>query len=521
MTLMDKVDDFFATYIRKTDEKPLPPSKAEDELPFDASDFEESDEKFSMKVNGKKLTPELRRRMALTAPFYMKGLKKKCRDTFRAGYTYKHPETKSKPAKIELDVLSEFNRRNNILEKLPLVKQDAHIYGDGILLILFINDQNTKKPDISREPKDGAEPYKVKRLDPERITKFEYKNKYWKQKGVKHLVYEKKNSGFLSNKGKIYIHPERVLLFKETDFAFCSLGISDMDILRHVISSTADIDIATGEILKWFSYGIINWTKDGADRNAMKQMRKIAQKHPHTFIGNEKYKLQVENLESIDPEPFYDYIIMAIAATLVMPTHVLKGIEMGKTTGAEIGYVDYNKDIKDSQNLTYKPQLEKLYKMLFKAKFTDDKGIQIRKFDYDIEFNPMYVGEMAEAEVDGKRSATAVNLKTAGVIDNVEARMYMNEGHIYLEPKKEIEQEENNFKEPTKPNPRTEQPVPKKEKEDKSEDNKMKSSNDSFWNDSGKREELLQDKRIRAAKIDRLKKIRKKVKDLKNDRNYS
>jgi hypothetical protein len=520
MTLADRYDNFMNTWIRKTSEEKRT-AKVENITEIDEQGIEEKDEKFSMSIDGKKLTPEMRRRMALTAPFYMKGLRKKCRDSFRAGFTFKNPKTKDLPPEDEMKVLDEFNKRNNIYKFLSLMKQDAHIYGDGITLILFVDDQNTKKPDLSLALGKKAKPHELKRIDPERITGYEYKNKYWKEKRVKHLVYEKKNSGFFSKQGKIFIHPDRLLLFKETDFAFSKFGISDIDMLRHVISSNADIDIATGDILKWWSYGIVQWTKDGADRNTMKAMRKIAEKHPHTFIGNEDYKLQVHNLVAIDPKPFYDYLIMAISAVLVMPTHVLKGLEIGETTGAEAGYVDYNKDIKDSQNLVYKPNLDKLYKMLYKSEFINKEGIQYRKFDYEIEFNTIYVGEYAEAEIDAKRSATAVNMKTAGIIDNEESRMYINEGHIHLDPKKTIKNDDINFKNPTEPNPRTEQSIPKKEKEDKSDDNKLKATDsltrlwdnkdDDKWNDYGKREEAAQEKRVRQAAIEKLKKLRKKT----------
>jgi len=177
-----------------------------------------------------------------------------------------------------------------------------------------------------------------------------------------------------------------------------------------------------------------------------RQCEKIAEMHPHIYIGNEKDKLNVENPEAIDPKPgiFMIILIMAIAAVLVMPTHILKGADVGKT--ADASYADYNKDIRDSQELIYKPQLEKLYALLFKGLFKK------RVFDYDIIFNPMYVGEMAEAEVDAKRSATAVNLKAGSVIDTEEARIYMNDGHTYLDPKKEIIVEEPDVpeKEPVK-----------------------------------------------------------------------
>lgn len=499
MTLGDRIDNFLASYVRRT-QTVVAETKVEDDLPFKASDYGEDSQKFAMKVDGRPLTPVLRRQIALTSPFYMKGLRKKCRDTFRSGYTY--DKDGKKPSLIEQKTLDDFNKRNNMHAFLEKMKQDAHVYGDGICLIIYANDQNTKRPDISRKPMPKATPYKVKRMNPEFITKFKYKNESYRKQGIQHLFYENRETS-----KEIYIHPDRVLLFQETTFAFTKLGISDIDILRNVISSQADIDTSTGAILKWFSYGVLQWTRDGAGKNSMKTMRKIAEKHPHIFIGNEKDKLSVYNPESIDPEPFYNYIIMAIAAVLVMPTHILKGADVGKT-GTDASYADYNKDIRDSQELIYKPQLEKLYGLLFKGLFND------RVFDYNIIFNPMYVGEMAEAEVDAKRSATAVNLKAGTVIDTEEARTYMNEGHTYLDPKKEIivETPEMPEKEPIKPNPRTEMAVPKKEKEDRSKDNKLKAE---LLDNVGKREEFLQEKRVSFSenKIDTLKKRIKELKD--------
>lgn len=507
MTFLDRWDNFLSTYVRKTKEPELPPKRVEDDVLFRPSDFDEESTRFSFVVDGKNLTQEMRRRMALSTPFYMKGLRKKCRDTFRAGWSYKNKDGKI-PAAVELKVLDDFNKRNNIEHFMELMKQDAHVYGDGFCLILFANDQQKKSPDLSKAPSKTALPYKLKRLDPEKITKYEYKNEYWRNKNIQHLIYENK-----STLEKKFIHPDRLIIFKETEFAFSKFGISDIDILRHVISSQADIDIATGELLKWFSYGIIEWTKEGANANAMKEMRKIAEKHPHIYTGNEKYSLKVHNPEAIDPKPFFDHLIMSIAAVLVMPTHVLKGIEVGKTTGAEMGYADYHKDIRDSQNLIYAPGLVSLYTLLF------DRTFEKRVFDYIIDFNPTYVGELAEAEVDAKRSATAVNLKVAGIIDTNEARQQYNEGHIYLDPDKKIEQmfDKMNDKGPIEQNPRTEQAIPKKEKEDVSDDNKLKSNLDILdFDDIGKIEEVAQEKRVAMAELKKRHQLEEKIKRIKN-----
>jgi len=87
MTLGDRFNEFLSSYIRKTPED-VKEEKVEDNLPFKPSEYGEESKKFSMIVEGKNLTPLMRRKMALTTPFYMKGLRKKCRDTFRSGYTY-------------------------------------------------------------------------------------------------------------------------------------------------------------------------------------------------------------------------------------------------------------------------------------------------------------------------------------------------------------------------------------------------------------------------------------------------
>jgi len=91
----------------------------------------------------------------------------------------------------------------------------------------------------------------------------------------------------------------------------------------------------------------------------------------------------------------------------------------------------------------------------------------------------------------------------------------MNDGHTYLDPKKEIIVEEPDVpeKEPIKPNPRTEMAVPKKEKEDRSKDNKL---NASLLDDAGKREEFLQDKRVASAET-KITTLKKRIKDLKNE----
>jgi hypothetical protein len=447
-----------------------------------------------MKVDGKKLTPELRRRMALTAPFYIKGLKKKSRDTFRTGWRYERFDDSKEPSKIELKILMDFVEKTELLAKLPLIEQDAHIYGDGLLLMSFDDEDKDSKGNFLKSPRPyGLEPSHLVRLDVERINDKKFINKKFQDLGVKHFIYKEEDG---SEKP---IHPSRILHIKGTDFAFSDLGISDIDILRHVIAAMADIDIATGKILKWFSHGILEWKKDGANPTKIKEMLKYLNTHPDAFASDETYELKIHTPEAIDPKEFYNHVIMSIAAILVMPTHMLKGVEVGRVTGAEEGFKDYYRDIADVQSLKYKPILKKLFKILFESKN--------RQFNYDIVFNPIYINETTESELLSKRMATAVLGKNASIIDLQESRNIINKGQVILDVDKEIEQKsEENTKQPDSTK-EVEQRVEEEKKKEKSSNTEvtkediLQARKDIFEleQELGRRELILQEKRLKEA----------------------
>ncbi|GAH14260.1 unnamed protein product, partial [marine sediment metagenome] len=103
-----------------------------------------------------------------------------------------------------------------------------------------------------------------------------------------------------------------------------------------------------------------------------------------------------------------------------MPTHMLTGVVVGRSSGAETGYSDYYRDVSDDQDLIYTPLIRKLYGQLLAA--------HEREFAYNIIWNQIYIDEKAEAEIDDIRSQSAERLKAAGIIDNKEARQKMNKG---------------------------------------------------------------------------------------------
>ena len=425
MTLMDSVDNFMAKYIRRS-------SSSIDDIEDDSFDevlrdgeFSDRLDKFQPKIEGKRLSSQMCRLVALSSPLFCKGVWKKTMDTFRAGFSVVDDQgnTLRAPERVWID---RFNKRNDINKFMFDMKVSTHIYGYAPVYMRFAEEiKKGKNIDHSRAPPEAAEPFKVYLLNPEKVKKFDYKNNYWKQKGVKHLVYEKEMGR------EIYIHPDRVDMNAEKQLPFSMFGISDVVMLRHILSSNADIDIASGKILKWFSYGVREWKKAGADKDDREHMAKQLAQHPDIITSDkDDYEFKIHTPEAIDPQPFYDHITMSIAGVLVMPTHILTGVRVGRVTGAEAGYSDYYRDINDAQALVYTPFLKRMYQRIYDSHSSTNKTYI---FDSNIEWNPTYVNEMAEAELLDKRAQAVEKLlgtQHEPVITVEEARDILKRGAI-------------------------------------------------------------------------------------------
>jgi len=87
--------------------------------------------------------------------------------------------------------------------------------------------------------------------------------------------------------------------------------------------------------------------------------------------------------------------------------------------------------VKDKQELIDTPLSKQLYKELLAG--------YGREFNYEPIWNDIFVGELAEAELIGKRAATVQILIQCGIIDASEGRQIMNKGKTYLDPDKKIE----------------------------------------------------------------------------------
>ena len=373
------------------------------------------------KDNYSKLTPSRRRDIANESPLLMKGIKKKSLDSVRAWLEIQTVSGRGKPVDADTKAIDAFNKRTNYKKKFLDAVICAHVYGDGFLLISFSNDKGVS---ISAPPGKKSEPQGVSVLNPEEITKVKYLSKENKDRDIYHYVLSKNSI----DSEVSFIHPDRIQHIVIDSLPYNKLGLSKIDLLRHTIQSKKNIDIATGNILAWFSHGMVDVKWDGMSPEEKKGMMKLAGTHPSVWVHDEDMEIDIKNPQAIDPKPFYDYVVLNLAAALVMPTHILTGVQTGRVTGSEIGYGDYYRDVHDMQELIYLPLIESLYRRIIEA-----RG---REWKYNIHWNTIYIDEKAEADIMKLRLEGIEKGIGCGIIDTEEGREMYNNGQIELESTK-------------------------------------------------------------------------------------
>jgi len=415
MTLGDSLYNFYEKYIKvSTKETSLKAGSG-----WGSGMEKDSDDRL--------LTPSKRRELAYQSPIFMKGIKKKTQDSVRAWFKIT-TENESTPIKFDTEAIEAFEKRTHYKKKFSQAVKDAHIYGDGFLLIQF--DQKDSNTSLQDAPPEDSEPVGVILLNPENITSVKYLNDANKKKDVYHYVYSGDNS-------EKFIHPDRIQHIIINEDSTNKLGVSDVDILRNTIKSKKNVDIAVGRILSWFSHGLLDVKVKDVDDDEIDELTKVAATHPSSWVHDvDDFELEVVQPQAIRPKEFMDFLVLNIASVLVMPVHVLTGIQVGKVTGAEIGFADYYRDIKDTQELVYTPLIESLYRRIIEA-----RG---RKWKYSLEWQTVYVDELGEASIMEKRMEFVTKGIQAGVIDVEEGRRMLNEGMIELDVTKR----------PMKPEPR-------------------------------------------------------------------
>ena len=421
-TLGDQLVNFYVNYISPTKKQNKIGSK---ELNVTSLTEDAIGRRKASGFMTKELSPSQLRKIAQQAPLLMKGVRKKCLDGTRAWLDLEILPDRGEAIKADLTLIHDFEKRNNFKYKWALAKINSYIYGDGYLLITFLNDEKTQ---LWQKPADGAIPWRVELLDAEHINEFNFypkKSKYFKNLHTMHFHYED------TTQDKDYwIHPDRVIHIPRDPLPHKIFGNSVINLLRNTIKSKINIDIANGEILSWFSHGVYDITVPGIEEEEKDYWLKVANQHPGAWVHKEEVIIKAINPTAIRPEAFYEYVTLNIAAAIIMPTHLLTGIQVGRVTGAEIGFADYYRDVKDIQELEDTPLIETLYKSIL-----ENSG---RVWKYSLKWNQIYVDELAEAEIMEKRVNAAEKAFNGGFVDQKEARIMFNKGQIELDESKKI-----------------------------------------------------------------------------------
>ena len=363
----------------------------------------------------------------------MKGARKKAMDSIRAWFEIQSLNPKTVPVSADLQILKAFERRTQFTKRWLEAKVAAFVYGDGYLLITYEGDERTNIWDAPTqiEVKDTlvyAAPWKATVLNSEYIKEIDYypaEKKKYEKLFTKHFHYQDTKNG-----KDYWIHPDRIMHLTVDRLPHKEFGNSKINLLRNIIKSMINVDISCGEILSWFAHGTYDIEDEDLDDDKRQFWEKVVKKHPGVWIHGGREHITAINPTAIDPEPFYNYLVLKVAAAFRMPTHVLTGVQIGKVTGAEVGMGDYVKDVKDDQDLEYSPLIEILYERILKA-----KG---RVWKYHIVWNAIYIDELAEATILHKRveaATLAMNGQrgAGGFINPKEARTVFNKGQMQLD----------------------------------------------------------------------------------------
>lgn len=392
----------------------------------------------------KKLSTQRCIEVADQCPIVMKGIRKSTMDSVRSWHSLETWENRGKPVKADLQLIHDFSVRVDLRAKWKLAIETSKVTGDGYILIIFDSKDDGNK--MWDKPVEDAAPYSLRILDSRCITEINYPPAMKVGKSVADKA-EKTFTMFYRFENKdtnedYWVHPERILHIpcdKTPDDPF---GNSKINLLRNIIQSKVNIDIAAGEILAWFAHGVFDIKHSNCEKEEIEYWEKKVDEHPSAYIHDDEVEIKPVTPEAIDPQPFYDYVILNIAAALRIPKQVLTGNEPGRVTGAEVGFGDYYKDIKDSQELVYTPVLKKLYSRLLSA--------YGKTWKYNIVWNPIYIDEQSEAVIMKDRVEAASKALGSGkggipFITKDEARGIFNKGQIVLSEKynkKELEKPE-------------------------------------------------------------------------------
>jgi len=353
----------------------------------------------------------------LREPLLYKAIRKKNLDTVRNWFDVVTLKSGGKVPVAVDKIIHDFEERTNFKKVLDEAGVSADIYGTGFIERTF---EGERAPEQDSKPNRSRKPLGLIVQNSENVGECKQKEKsedrtwYWVYKDPKSVSQE------------ILIHPDRLQPIIHDKLPFSRFGISKANVLRNIMNSKMDADVSSGEILNWFGSGLYDLTIHGMQPEQEKNAEQKLKAHPDYIIHDEEYELDVKNPTRIDPEPFYNYFYVNTAAVMVMPAHMLTGVQIGEVTGSETGFSDYVHDVENIQNVVYSPIITKIYKQLLES-----YGY---KWKYAIKWRPIFIDELSEAKILQTRSFSAVQNYNAGLVSGKEARIMLNDGTVELDP---------------------------------------------------------------------------------------
>jgi len=361
------------------------------------------------------LSPGTYRAIAHAEPMTLKGIRKKNTDTFRSWIVVKTRDGKDVP-QTDKNILDNFIFDTKLKQKLQTCGYCSMLYGDGFIEKIYLEGKG--KSAESAPPKNGRI-IALKNLNSEKITERKHKTK--DGVGPKYYVYK------VSYGEDELIHPDRLIHIRNEPLPNNEFGTSVIQILRKILESKMNTDEATGELMTWIGNGVRTMKIDNMGQEDFDKMMGIFKEQPNVLVFDERFDFDIKNPTTIaKPEEYFNYFYTNIAAALVMPTHILTGIQPGHVTGSEIGISDYYNDVANVQELVFTPTLEDLFTEILKS-----RG---RKWRYVIKWNPIFVDELSEGKIMEKRMNASMIGYTNKLVGFTEARNIIANGVIDINP---------------------------------------------------------------------------------------
>ena len=369
---------------------------------------------FGQSESTKGMDLEMLRMIALKEPLVLKAIYKKNKDTFKNWFIVKSKDDKTVVDKKVLNIIDDFDKKSQIRNKMFVAGVCANIYGTGFIEKIYTEHGNAKA--------DSKPSPTSKLINLEVINSECVKERKKSGKPNDEILYPIYREG-IGN--EILIHPDRIEVIRIDWLPFSYFGISRINVLSNVLQSKMTADKASGDFVDWAAKGLTDLTIDGMQDEQEKKAAQVLKAHPNTLIHDEDYKVQVFSPPRVDLNSFYDYFYVNIAAGLDMPKHILTGSDIGNVTGTEVGVSAYYGDVENIQKLVFTPILERIYTELLQS-----YGLE---WDYNIDWNPIFVDELSEANILQSRSYSSTANKSAGIISVEEARQILNEGVVFLD----------------------------------------------------------------------------------------